>query len=183
MWRGTSAPASPHQFIRPAYCRLNLPSKSSPRAESCVHLVPGMDHPSDSLRVLTRVNKVVETRDVTWEATLDVEAPSPQLPEIPKQGGTLGLGDAPELGGTENFASEPMTPLSRLRREILHQLRVMSPMTQASEHFRAEEWSQTTLQRPAADRPTTILPLRLAVTCQPRRTESWATRQPLTVKL
>ena len=66
----------------------NYPSKSSPRAESRYYLGPGIDHPSDSLRVLTRAKKVVETRDVTWEATLDVGAPSPQLPEIPEQGGT-----------------------------------------------------------------------------------------------
>ena len=76
MWHGTAAPASPHPFLRPAYCRWNHPSRSSPRAESCFYLGPGIDHPSDSLRVVTRANKVVETRDVTWEATLDVEVPS-----------------------------------------------------------------------------------------------------------
>ena len=76
---------------------------------------------------------------MTWEATLDVEAPSPQLPEVPEHGGTQGIEDAPELGGTEDFASDPTTPLPRLRRGIPHQLRVVPPMTQASDEFRAED--------------------------------------------
>ena len=74
MWHGAAAPASPHPSLHPANCRWNRPSKSSPRAESCFYLGPGIDHPSDSLRMLTRGNRVVETRDVTWEATLDVGA-------------------------------------------------------------------------------------------------------------
>ena len=65
MWYGTAAPASPHPFLRPAYCRWKRPSMSHPQAESCFYLGPGIDHPSDSLRMLTRANKVVETRDVT----------------------------------------------------------------------------------------------------------------------
>ena len=65
MWHGATAPASPHPFLRPTYCRWNRPSKSSPRAESCVCLGPGIDHPSDSLRMLMGANKVVETRDLT----------------------------------------------------------------------------------------------------------------------
>ena len=54
MWHGTAAPASTHLFLRPAYYRWNRPSKSIPRAESCFHLGPGIDYPSDSLRVLTQ---------------------------------------------------------------------------------------------------------------------------------
>ncbi|CAM9165641.1 unnamed protein product, partial [Laminaria digitata] len=38
MWHGAAAPASPHPFLRPAYCRWNRPSKSSPRVESCFYL-------------------------------------------------------------------------------------------------------------------------------------------------
>ena len=91
MWYGTAAPASPHPFLRPAYCRWKRPSKLHPRAESFFYLGPGIDHPSDSLRMITRPNKVVATRDVTWEATISTEAPSPRLPEIPKQGGTIDL--------------------------------------------------------------------------------------------
>ena len=146
MWHGAAAPASPHPFLRPAYCRWNRPSKSSPRAESCFYLGPGIDHPSDSLRMLTRGNRVVETRDVTWEATLDVGAVLSQLPEVPEQGGTQGLEDAPELGGTEDFVSAPTTPLPVLGRGIPHQLRAVSPMTQAvspipqaGDEFRAED--------------------------------------------
>ena len=122
----TTAPASPHPFLRPAYCRWNRPSKSSPRAESCCYLRTGIAHPSDFLRVLTRANEVVETRDVTWEATLDVEAPSPQLPGIPEQGETQGIKDAPELEGTEDYVSDPTTPLPRLGRGTPHQLRVVT---------------------------------------------------------
>ena len=122
MWHGTAAPASPHPFLRPEYCRWYHLYKSSPRAESCFYLGPGIDHPSDSLRVLTRPNKVVETRDVAWESTLDVGAPSTQLPEAPEQGGAQGLEEAPELGGTEDFSPDPTTPLPRLGRGIPHQL-------------------------------------------------------------
>ena len=38
MWHGTAVPASPHPFLRPAYCRWNRPSKSSPRVENCFYL-------------------------------------------------------------------------------------------------------------------------------------------------
>ena len=48
---------------------------------------------------------MVETRDVTWETTLDVGAVLSQLSEVPEQEGTHGLENAPELGGTEDFVS------------------------------------------------------------------------------
>ena len=44
MWYGTAAPASPHPFLCPAYCRWKRPSKPHPRAESCFYLGPGIDH-------------------------------------------------------------------------------------------------------------------------------------------
>ena len=75
MWYGTAAPASPHPFLRSAYCRCKRPSKSHSRVESCLYLGPGIDHASDSLLVPTRANQVVETRNVTWEAMLRVGAP------------------------------------------------------------------------------------------------------------
>ena len=131
MWHGTATPASPHPFLCPAYCRWNRLSKSSPRAESCFYLGPGLDHPCDSLGMLTRGNRVVETRDVTWEARLDVGAVLSQLSEVPEQGGAQGLEDAPELGGTEDFGSAPTTPLPVLGRGPPHRLRAVSPMTQA----------------------------------------------------
>ena len=146
MWHGAAAPASPRPFLRPAYCCWNRPSKSSPRAESCLYLGPGIDHPSDSLRMLTRGNRVVETRDVTWEATLDVGAVLSQLSEVPEQGGTQGLEEAQELERTEDFVSAPTTPLPVLGRGIPHQLRAVYPMTQAvsptpqaADKFRAED--------------------------------------------
>lgn len=41
--------------------------------ESCVYLGPGNDYPYDSLQVLLLQNKVVETRDVPWQAPPVVE--------------------------------------------------------------------------------------------------------------
>jgi len=55
--------------------------------------------------MLTGANKVMETRDVTWEATLSTGAPSPRLPEMPEQGGTMDLEDVPEPGGTDDYES------------------------------------------------------------------------------
>ena len=90
MWYETAVHASPHPFLCPAYCRWKRPSKSFPRAERCFYLWPGIDHPSDYLRMLTR-------------ATLRAGAPSPPLPEMPEQGGTMELGEAPEPGRTDDF--------------------------------------------------------------------------------
>ena len=88
--------------------------------------------------MLTRANKVVETRDVTWEATLSIGTPSPPLPEMPEQGGTVDLEEAPEPGGTDVYESAPTTPLPVLGRGIPHQLRAVSPMTQAGGDSQAE---------------------------------------------
>ena len=137
MWHGTAAPVSPHPFLRPAYCRWNRPSKSFPRAESCFYLGPGIDHPSDSLRGFTGANKVVETRDVTWEAMLDAEASPPRLLGLPEQGGAEELEDAPEPGGTDGVDSAPTTPLPVLGRGVPHQVRAMSPKAQADDDFQA----------------------------------------------
>ena len=129
MWHGTAAPASPHPFHRPAYCRRNRPSKSFPRAESCFYLGPGIDYPSDSLRVLSRADKVVETRDTTSEATLDVKASLPKLLALQGQGGMDELEDAPEQGWTDDFDSAPTTPLPVLGGGIPYQLRAVFPET------------------------------------------------------
>ena len=129
MWYGTVAHDSPHPFLCPACCRWKRPSKLFPRAESWFYLGPGIDHPSDSLWMLTRANKVVETRDVTWEATLNEGAPPHSLPEIPELGGTMELGEDHEPSGTGVFSSAPTTPLPALGRGIPHQLRAVSPMT------------------------------------------------------
>ena len=139
LWHGAAAPPSPHPFFHPGYCRWNRPSTSSPRAESCFYSGPGIDHTSDVFLVLTRANTVVKSRDVTWGATLNMEAPSPQLPVIPEQGQTQGIENAPELEGTEDFVSDPTTPLPELERGISHKLRVVPPMTQTSGGFCAED--------------------------------------------
>ena len=141
MWHGKAAPASPHPFLRPGYCRWNRPSKSFPRCESSFYLGPGIDHPRDSLRMLTRANKVVETRDVTWEAQPVMKMPpvqlqqlaSPELAGVPELGETLEqgraseLGDTAESGGLDVLDSGPATLLPILGREIPHQPRVASP--------------------------------------------------------
>ena len=138
MWYGTAAADSQHPFFRPAYCPRKRPSKSHPRAESYFYLGPGIDYPSDSLLMLTRANKVVETKDVTWEARLSTGAPLPPLPEVPEQGGTVDLEEAPEPGGTDVYESAPTTPVPVLERRIPHQLRAVSPMTQGGGDSQAE---------------------------------------------
>ena len=141
MWHGKAAPTSPHPFLRPRYCRWNRPSKSFPRWESSFYLGPGIDHLRDSLRMLTRANKVVEIRDVTWEAPPVMEVPpvqlqqlaSPELAKVPELGGTSGQGGASELGetakpgGLADFDSGPATRLPMLERGIPHQPRVALP--------------------------------------------------------
>ena len=62
---------------------------------------------------------MVETRDVTWEV------------ELPEQAGVEELEDAPEAGGTDDVDSAPTTPLPG----IPHQLRAVSPKTQADDDF------------------------------------------------
>ena len=89
MWYGTAEHASPNPFLRPACSRLKRPSKPFPRVELCFSIAPGIDHPSDSSRMLTWAIKVVETRGVTWEATPHAEAPPPSLPKMPEQARTI----------------------------------------------------------------------------------------------
>ena len=139
MWHGKAAPASPHTFLRSGYCRWNRSSKSFPRCESSFYLGPGIDHPRDSLRMLTRANKVVETRDVKWEAPPDLppvqlqQLASPELAGVPELAGTSGqgeasgLGESAEPGGLDDFDSGPATRLPKLGRGIPHQPRVASP--------------------------------------------------------
>ena len=66
---------------------------------------------------------MVETRDVTWEV------------ELPEQAGVEELEDAPEAGGTDDVDSAPTTPLPVLGKGIPHQLRAVSPKTQADDDF------------------------------------------------
>ena len=69
--------------------------------------------------MLKGANRVAETRDVTWEATLSTGAPSPRLPEMPEQGGTMDLEEVSEPVGTDDNESAPTTPLPVLGRGIL----------------------------------------------------------------
>ena len=48
------------------------------------------------------------------------------------------LGEVPEPGRTDGFASAPTTPLPALGRGISHQLRSVSPVTQAGDDLQAE---------------------------------------------
>ena len=161
-------PASPHPFPRPGYCRWNRPSKSFPRCESSFYLGPGMDHPRDSLRMLTRANKVVETKDVTSEAPPVMELPpvqllqlaSPELAGVPElegtseQGGASELGETAEPGGLDDFDSGPATRLSMLRRGLPHQLRVASPAGSVGNGGQGERGSVDGDNLPAPDATT-----------------------------
>ena len=131
MWYGTAAPASPHQLRCPGYCRWNRPSKVFPRCENSVYLGPGIDHPRDSLRMLTRANKVVETRDTTWETTPIMVAPPVQLQQLASSEwrrvpdlrgmseprGVSELGETPESGGLDDFDCGPPIPLPQRGKE------------------------------------------------------------------
>ena len=90
--------------------------------------------------MLTRANKVVETRDVTWEATLSTGAPSPRLPEMPEQGWTMDPEEMSEPEGTDDYESAPTTPLPVLGKGSPHQQRVVSPITQTGCDFQTEVW-------------------------------------------
>lgn len=65
MCRGKAARTSPHPFLRPGYCRWNHPSKSCPRCKGSFCIGPGIDNLHDSLQMLMRAIKVVETRHIT----------------------------------------------------------------------------------------------------------------------
>ena len=133
---GITAPVSSS-----GYCRWNRPSKSFPRCESSFYLGPGIGHPRDSLLMLTRANKVVDTRDATWETPPVMVMPPVQLrqPASPELGGTPELGrtsepggasvlrEAPEPGGLDDFVSCPPTQLPQLGRGVFHQRRVTHP--------------------------------------------------------
>ena len=132
MWHGKAAHPSPHPFLRLEYCRCNRPSKSFPRCENSFYLGPGIDHPRDSLRMPTRANKVVETKDVTWETPPVVVVPpmqlqlpaspemgrAPELEETSEPGWESGLGETPEPGGLHHFDSGPPTLLPLLGRGV-----------------------------------------------------------------
>ena len=114
---------------------------SFPRCESSFFLGLGIDHPRDSLRMLTPANRVVETRDVIWETPRVMVAPPVQLqkPALPGLGGApeLGgtsepgrasvLGETPEPGGLNDFDSGTATPMPLLGRGISHQRRATPP--------------------------------------------------------
>ena len=141
MWYGKAAPASPHPFLRSGYCRWNRPSKSFPRCESNFYFGPGIHPPRDSLRMLTKATKVVETRNVTRDTTPvmvmpPVQLPQPASPELggtPELGGASALGEASKLGetpapgGLDNSDSGPPTTLPLLGRKIPHHRRVTPP--------------------------------------------------------
>ena len=107
--------------------------------------------------MLTRANKVVETRDVAWETPPVVVVPlvqlqhpasaelagapelgrtsepgrAPELAGASESGGASELGDTPEPGGLDDFDSAPPTPLPLLGRGIPHRRRVTPPMGSA----------------------------------------------------
>ena len=168
MWHGKAAPASLHPFLCPGYCHWNRPSKSFPMCESSFYVGPSIDHLWDSLRMLTRANKVVETRDVTWEAPPVMEVPpvqlqqlaSPELAGAPELGGTSEQGGASELGetakprGLNDFDSGPATRLPMLGRGNPHHPRVASPAGSVGNGGQGERSSIDGVNMPAPDATT-----------------------------
>ena len=140
MWHGKPAPASPHPFFRPGYCRWNRSLKSFPRCESSFCLGPGIDHPHDSLRMLTWANKVVKTKgrhlggttghgsaaDATAATGIAGAGRVPELGGASVQGGASELRETAESGGLDDYDSGPATRLPMLGRGTPHQPRVAS---------------------------------------------------------
>ena len=156
MWHGKAAPASPHPFLRPGYCRWNLPSKSFPRFDSSFYLGPGIDHPRGSLRMLTRANQVVETWDVTWEAPTIMEVPPVQLQQLasPELAEAIELGGTSEPRGLDDFDSDPATRLPMLGRGIPHQPQVASPVGSVGNGGQSERGFVEGVNMPAPDATT-----------------------------
>ena len=169
MWHVKPAPASPHPFLRPGYCRWNCPTKSFPWCESNSYLGPGINHPRYSLGMLMRANKVMETRYVTWEAPPVMEVPpvhlqqlaSPELAGVPefgrtsKQAGASGLGETAEPGRLDDFDSGPATRLPTLGREIPHHSRVAFSAGSVGNGGQGERGSVDGVSMPAPDATTT----------------------------
>ena len=109
-----------------------------PGAERWFYVGPGTNQPSDSLRGLTRAIKVVETRNMKWDATLEVEAPSPSCRRFRSREGHRGYRTRQSCEG-RRICLRPDDSTLRFGRGIPYQLRVMSPLTQASDEFRAED--------------------------------------------
>ena len=121
--------------------------------------------------MLTRANKVVETRQVTWEAPPVMEVPpvqlqqlaSPELAGVPalgrtsEQGGESELGETAEPGGIDDFDSGPANRLPMLGRGIPHQPQVASPAGSVGNGGQGERGSVDGVNRPAPDATTTTL--------------------------
>ena len=112
-------------------------------AEGYFYLGPGIVHPRASLRILTRANKVVQTRNVTWEAPSVVKASPPQLwlPSSSELGGAPELEEASEPGGMDDFDSAQPTPLPLLGRGISHQRHAASPAASEGQYGQGERGS------------------------------------------
>ena len=73
--------------------------------------------------MLTRANKVIEKRDVTWESPPDIEvlpvqlqqSASPELAGAPEQGGTSEVGETPEPRGERRSVSGENLPTPETR--------------------------------------------------------------------
>ena len=176
MWYGKAAPASPHPFLLSGCCRWNRPPKSFPRCESSFYLGPGIEHPRDSLWMLTRANKVMEIRDVTWEmlpvtvvmpAQLQQPASSelggaPELGGTSEPGGTSELRETLEPGELEDLDIDPPTPLPLLGKGTLHQRRVTAPAGSVGYSSEGERGSVCGEHMSAPD--TTTAPIRCLFT-------------------
>ena len=75
---------------------------------------------------------------MTSEATLEVRAPPPQLPDLPEQGGTMDQEDVAEPEETDDLRFRP--DYSTV--DNAHQLRAVSPKTQAYSQAKSMELNE-----------------------------------------
>ena len=98
MWYGKAEPAALHPFLQPCVIRRQRRGdKLALKGEAAFYLGRAANHPLDCVRVVTRDQKVVESRDVTWAVVLPpftdftlvppVADPSFLVLQIAEQGG------------------------------------------------------------------------------------------------
>ena len=131
--------SSPQPLRRPTCSHYTRPSKPFPTSESCFYLEPGIDHPSDSLRMLTRENEGGrgEARDLGVKKKIVVQERTP-LPNMPERAGKMALGGVPKPGKMDDLDSASEDSTASIRRVFPDQLRAVSPMAQAADGFPAE---------------------------------------------
>ena len=70
IWHGSPPRRHWLSFFKPGYYKAKRTNKSQPNAQECFYLGSGRNHARDSVRVLTKNNSVITTRNVTWQHSL-----------------------------------------------------------------------------------------------------------------